>query len=282
MLSLVVLAAVVLAGWDASAGGDSGSSPHAVRPRRRDISAIALVRGTGALEANALVAEYKRQWKGDVHVLSAKADDVQLDVRDAVAEVSVVRERLPVRTAGTLIAASWQWSGAAEAVDGHRAQVMIKMRANHDDPVEDSLRLARMVSVVVKSMDTAAVFWPSAAMLIEPGTFVAMSSTATGSRVPTRLFVNLLPGQMKDGTAVVHTVGLRAFEMPEVILAGEGRSDEMSLQLVSAVCDYILGHRLSLRDGDTLRMTETDVLKADEIQAPWDPKEVAIRLRGVQ
>jgi hypothetical protein len=282
MRRFVVLWAAVAVILESGARARSSSSAGADVAKGREDQAFVLVRGVEPLEAKALVADYNRQWKGDARVLSARSDDLKVELGDAVGDIRVVGERLPGRTADTLVAASWQWSGAASAVGGHRAQVMVKVTAKTDDPMENNLRLMRLVTVVAKAAKAAAVCWPRAAMLIDPQTFIAASAAASSKNPPVRMFVNFLPSRLKDGTQVVHSVGLGAFEMPELILEDDGRPDEMSLEMMSMVCEYVLAHRMSLRTGDTLRMTEKDVLKADEIAAPWNSKEVAIKLRAAR
>jgi hypothetical protein len=63
-----------------------------------------------------------------------------------------------------------------------------------------------------------------------------------------------------------------------VVLLGHRGSPEQALAALLRVAERIVADRLTLRRGDSFALDAREALDVEEIAAPWDPREIALRL----
>jgi hypothetical protein len=242
---------------------------------RVDFAMVLLERAWPADGAD-IVADYGKRWKPLAIKVDRTEDEmVVLDLGDTLAQVRL--ERKPVERLDKVVQASWQWPGARAAADRHAAHLVIEVAALGKSPLENHTRLTRVVASVVAVARPRAVFWPSAAMLVEPATFLSKSASLRRGELPALLCVNFLP-QFLGKKPVVHTVGLGELGFLDMILIQGPASDEDAIDRIMRAAELVLRKKQSPRRGKPLELGAGETLTVDEMQAPWDPQKVAVVL----
>ena len=117
---------------------------------------------------------------------------------------------------------------------------------------------------------------PPAAMLVDPATFLSKSASLRRGELPALLWVSFLP-QFLGKKPVVHTIGLGELGFLDMILIQGPASDEDAIDRIMRAAELVLRKKESPRPGKPLELGG-ETLTVDELQAPWDPKKVAVVL----
>ena len=242
---------------------------------------MVLVDRAAPLDGAKLAAEYARRWAPLVaRPVAARAESVTFDLGDGTVTVDLLSRPADARTVDKVAAASWQWKDAVAAARRHHAHLVVtaKQTGASGTAIDAALRLTRVVAVIAAATKASAIYWTPAAMLLDPARFVAESAAAGRGAFPVQLWINVLPAVFTGGQTAVHTLGLAALDMPELILAAEGRPDGALVPSVLRVAEFAVSRRLVLRDGDKFKLDAQDTLVAALVPAPWDAKQTAVRL----
>jgi hypothetical protein len=268
----LVMVGLMALGGPARAAGSAGG-------QRIDLGIVLLERSQ-RLDGARLVEDYCARWKPLLATLKGEEGDAMvLDLGDALATVRL--ERKPLAGLDSAVQASWQWDGARTAVDRHPAHLVIEVGTSRGEALANTARLTRVVASVVAVTRPRAVFWTGAAMLIDPAKFVAESAVLRTGQAPVLLWLNVLPAFLEPKEPVVHTIGFGRLGLPELILVQGAASDEDVFDRLLRASELILHKRLNVRRGNRLELSATERLVAEEVPAPWNPKEMAIRLTMV-
>jgi hypothetical protein len=244
----------------------------------RRASALLLLERPTRVEGEAIAGEYVFRWRAPARVMSTRPDRVLIDLGDALGILRPSPDPIAAWVADRAVRSSWQWAAAGTVSRRHRAHLQIEVRSPGGDGVANARRLTDLVGAVIARLPVLAVLWTDAGMLLPPAKFLADAEALTPGAIPTALWLNVLPAALSPHLPVMHTIGLGPLGFRELILFGHRAGPEEALTTLMSVAEQVLQGRLKLQRGDSLRTSDRQTLVVEEIPAPWNAEEMALRL----
>lgn len=195
--------------------------------------------------------------------------DVQSDATTAVLMIRVGEVVVTVMHVDLPIPEGWEpaarratvyWSEAPAAFARHRAHLVVSALSNGND----RLQSARCITAVVGALaeiypECTAVLWDSlVAHQAQTYNEVARAAFLPYPNVPFSLWINFQPFQDNAETVGVLTLGLRLFIGREIEFDGPRAQLKAILEKVEGLTGYLLQPAVSLRDGNTIGVSETE------------------------
>jgi hypothetical protein len=161
------------------------------------------------------------------------------------------------------------WAGAAEAIAGHRAHIVVSATERISGLVEviaQARRVTALAAVLASLGDTAAVIWNEGRVIHEPGTFLAMATALDNGPPPPQLWTGMLFGQGKPGLPLVRTfgvmtTGLVPFFGYEIEFEPAAVPMMTIAERLLGTLQYLFAQGPVLKDGETLGISNTERIR---------------------
>jgi hypothetical protein len=228
------------------------------------------------------------EWMGELERLSpdvSRPTDLQVSedivtgkLGRATFAVALMPAPIPREEIEAACAASWFWPEAASVVLPHRAHLVVSVLGGEVDAVTRHLLLSRLVAAVAAAAEALGIYWASAGLVHKPADVYAAALEAGPETLPLQLWVAFrLHGQDED-SVVLSTQGLEEFGVPELEVAGRGRTAQEVYEFAFNVAHYVLLGGTELKDGETIGMSERQRVPIRHAPSSIDPSRTVIRL----
>ena len=134
-------------------------------------------------------------------------------------------------------------------------------------------------SLVAISPETFAVYWGSANHLIYPPLFREITMEALPNPL-LLLWVAINVGERPDGVMTGHTVGLDAVGLMDIEIPQTPKTAEETVAFLVDVADYLLTNGLVIKDGDAVKETDEETIRAVYAVSLLDPEKTVIQLQS--
>jgi hypothetical protein len=142
------------------------------------------------------------------------------------------------------------------------------------DPIDRRLLLTRLVSAVVSGSDAVGVYWGDGALVLEPGMFVQVASTAGPKDLPIPIWIDFRLVKNEDDSFRCFTTGMAPLGFLEIEVEKSSLPPGELLEFIGDTACYILNSRLQIPDGDTMGRTATEKYKVSHCSSMFDRPEV--------
>ena len=129
------------------------------------------------------------------------------------------------------------------------------------------------------SPETFAVYWGSANHLIYPPLFREITMEALPNPL-LLLWVAINVGERPDGVMTGHTVGLDAVGLMDIEIPQTPKTAEETVVFIVYVADYLLTNCLVIKDGDAVKETDEETIRAVYAVSLLDPEKTVIQLQS--
>ena len=239
-----------------------------------------------AITAETLREQLLKDWKElEPDLLTVSADNgddvVALDYGEAYIAVMNIPAPIGDDTV-ELVGPSRLWP-ETEAFNGdYQAHAVVTVTGFGEDltGLDDTFLLSKVVtSLVAISPETFAVYWGSANHLIYPPLFREITMEALPNPL-LLLWVAINVGERPDGVMTGHTVGLDAVGLMDIEIPQTPKTAEETVAFLVDVADYLLTNGLVIKDGDAVKETDEETIRAVYAVSLLDPEKTVIQLQS--
>ena len=239
-----------------------------------------------AITAETLREQLLKDWKElEPDLLTVSADNgddvVALDYGEAyIAEMNIPA---PIGDDTVeLVGPSRLWPETEAFNSDYQAHAVVTVTGFGEDltGLDDTFLLSKVVaSLVAISPETFAVYWGSANHLIYPPLFREITMEALPNPL-LLLWVAINVGERPDGVMTGHTVGLDAVGLMDIEIPQTPKTAEETVAFLVDVADYLLTNGLVIKDGDAVKETDEETIRAVYAVSLLDPEKTVIQLQS--
>lgn len=226
-------------------------------------------------------------WTGELERVAPEMRPSEVEAADEIVTGKLGREMfalalmpapIPREEIEAACAASWFWPGAASVVLPHRAHLVVSVMGGESDAVTRHLLLARLVAAVAAAANGLGIYWGSAGLVHRPADVYEAAREAGPETLPLQLWVAFQLREEGPDSVVLDTLGLEAFGLPELEVAGRKRAAQQVYEFAFNVAHYVLLGGTELKDGETIGMSERQRVPIRRIPSALDPSRTVVRL----
>lgn len=166
---------------------------------------------------------------------------------------------------------AWYWPGAADALRGHVAHVLIAVQPEVNDRLRAAMLLTAVAAAVASTTQAAGVYWSASGLVHSPDAFVTYAQQMRKDSLPLLLWIDFELRQEDDGTCSVYTTGLREFNQMEIEVHSSRRDPQWLLGRVFDVAHYLLEKNVVLHDGETVGTSSEEKIPVTIGSSGMDP-----------
>ena len=239
-----------------------------------------------AITAEPLREQLLKDWKElEPDLLTVSADNgddvVALDYGEAY--IAVMNTPAPIGDDTVeLVGPSRLWPETEAFNSDYQAHAVVTVTGFGEDltGLDDTFLLSKVVaSLVAISPETFAVYWGSANHLIYPPLFREITMEALPNPL-LLLWVAINVGERPDGVMTGHTVGLDAVGLMDIEIPQTPKTAEETVAFLVDVADYLLTNGLVIKDGDAVKETDEETIRAVYAVSLLDPEKTVIQLQS--
>ena len=239
-----------------------------------------------AITAETLREQLLKDWKElEPDLLTVSADNgddvVALDYGEAYIAVMNIPATIADDTV-ELVGPSRLWPETEAFNSDYQAHAVVTVTGFGEDltGLDDTFLLSKVVaSLVAISPETFAVYWGSANHLIYPPLFREITMEALPNPL-LLLWVAINVGERPDGVMTGHTVGLDAVGLMDIEIPQTPKTAEETVAFLVNVADYLLTNGLVIKDGDAVKETDEETIRAVYAVSLLDPEKTVIQLQS--
>ena len=239
-----------------------------------------------AITAETLREQLLKDWKElEPDLLTVSADNgddvVALDYGEAYIAVMNIPGPIGDDTV-ELVGPSRLWPETEAFNSDYQAHAVVTVTGFGEDltGLDDTFLLSKVVaSLVAISPETFAVYWGSANHLIYPPLFREITMEALPNPL-LLLWVAINVGERPDGVMTGHTVGLDAVGLMDIEIPQTPKTAEETVAFLVDVADYLLTNGLVIKDGDAVKETDEETIRAVYAVSLLDPEKTVIQLQS--
>ncbi len=186
------------------------------------VSGIVMVNDKAALDAKALIATLKTDWK-------VKADSVNISEKTIVfaaagatvmiAQLNYAADPIEIRAAAQL---SWLWTTASEEALRHQSQVVISVMGQASKSLELHQLFSKVAAAILESTHSSGVYMGRQYLLVSKGFYVSAAHNMLDHQtLPVYCWVYF----GRPGNAGGYTFGMSDFGLKEMEIVGSSHSE---------------------------------------------------------
>ena len=162
---------------------------------------------------------------------------------------------------------AWYWPEAAAAMRAHAAHLLVTLVDEGGRPITKSLALTRLTAALATTSPSVGVFWGPGRLVHPPMAFIEQAEQASETNLPLFLWVDFRVEQLNDGALRLYTTGLDALGGAELEAAHFDGLPQRLLEFAYNIAHYQLDRQKTIRDGDTIGLTEEVQVTARRAQS---------------
>lgn len=148
---------------------------------------------------------------------SAESEGVlSFQVEDELAAIGVMPAPIPWSDLAGPCATAWYWPEATEAMQRHRAHLIVTLSGGRGDLVARHILLTRVVAATIEAIDAVGVYWGSGTVVHSPERFLTDAGYIDERNLPLDLWIDFRVQRLPDDTTRAFTTGLAAFGQMEI------------------------------------------------------------------
>lgn len=230
--------------------------------------AMVVLKDAASVNPDRLAAALGKVASGPVEVDREKQLAISVPLGDAFAIVSLMPGPIPGPDLDAACRASWLWPGAAGALKGCKAHLIVVVMAP-GDPVGAYVLLTRVVAAAVQGTGAPGVYWGNAGMVHEGAAFVEEAAGASRDSLPVGLWVRVnlsVDGGKCDGS----TTGMEPLGHPEFEVHESARSPQEVGEILMMVSSYVLDQGPVLKHGQTFGRSQDERIPVRHGKSKWE------------
>jgi hypothetical protein len=181
---------------------------------------------------------------------------ITLTIGDMTAAITLVPRPIPASQLEGPAATAWYWPGAAEALGGQAAHLLVTLVDEGGLAVTKAAVLTELTAAVAAVSRALGVFWGPSRTVHQPGAFIDQATQISEDNLPLFLWLDFRVESTGNGAYRLYTTGLEAMGQSELEVARfEGPPQEL-LDFAYNIAHYLLDKRKVVNDGDTIGLTD--------------------------
>lgn len=154
--------------------------------------------------------------------------------------------------------AAWYWPGAAAALRGHVAHILVVMKSKALPRTEAALALTRVVAALAGTSAAAGVFWGGNGTVHAPGPFLDTALHGNQRNLPLDLWIAFALVPEPDGTHSLYTSGMEEFGLLEIEIRSSRRDPQYLRDCAYNVAHYLLLKGPIIKPGETVGVSDEE------------------------
>lgn len=153
---------------------------------------------------------------------------------------------------------AWYWPEAAEVLSQHTAHLVVIVADPPPNNIQRYSMLTQLVGATAAASDALAIYWGSAGLILDPGTFLEAGREMGPDRLPLELWISFRFDPQEDGSMSLVTGGMEQFGHKEIEINNSERDPQFIYERVFHIAHYLLENGPVIEDGQTVGMADDE------------------------
>lgn len=226
------------------------------------------------------LAAWSRHWTGSESPVDVERNDTALSMSlgDDIVAVTNVPAPVPWEDLENLCRAAWHWPEATDLLEPLGSHLLVTLVAGTASPLVRTQRLTRVVTALLDSTSTVAVYWGQGPTINSTEAFIEGSRHIEEGALPLLLWTEFRLFSESEGKVSLVTSGLRALETMEIEIIDSDRHPSELIEVVDSIGAYLARNGPAIGDGETVGLSEDQKILARHVPSVWEREGPVLRL----
>lgn len=165
---------------------------------------------------------------------------------------------------------AWYWPEAVEVMQEHAWHMVVLLKESKTSPIEKSLLLSRLTTVLGEGLGYVGVYWDSATMVHSAAAFSAATQAMNTKELPANLWISFRVVENDDATHTLFTTGLEALGHMEIEVPESKAAPSTLEQWAYNVAHYLLKDGEKIEDGETVGRNDEEKVRVRHVPSMFD------------
>lgn len=152
------------------------------------------------------------------------------------------------------------WKDRSEEGVAHAGHLILTIMNGGKDLIQENILLSEMAALIMANSPALGYYMGQRSLLIEPNIYMEMVNDMQAKKLPIYAWV-YMGYRQENGKQSVFTYGLADFGKKEIEIVDSAYELEALLDMLYGMAHYVLAYDVTLNDGETIGMSETQKLK---------------------
>lgn len=221
---------------------------------------MVLLEESNSLNINDVVNELREKWKLIVDDKETSNEASILFIEDY--RIAIVNMDIPIPGNEIKSTAEYNylWPNGTDEATKHKGHVILSLLNAGKDPIKENTLFSKVASSILNNSKSLGIYIGSRSLLIKKEMYLSSAKTMTSENLP--LLVWIYFGMREEnGKRSIYTYGLTDFQKMEMEIINSTHSFEDLLEMMLSMAHYVILSNVTLRDGETMGISETQRLR---------------------
>lgn len=210
-----------------------------------------LLKETGTIPIDTIVAELQDKWKLDVTVHDREECSPILIIDGYLIVIAVFPYIIPGNEVQIAAYYNYLWPEALSELDSYKGHILLLLMNQKSDPVKENLLYAKIAAAILNATVSIGIYIGSRSLLVRKDFYLKNLGDATTPDLP---LLNLIyfGKRTENGTNSMYTLGFRDFGKEELEIINSTSSLDVLSGILYGLSNSILVYNLHLKEETTI------------------------------
>ena len=228
-----------------------------INNEEKGLTGFALLEGA-RFDRNKFIKDFKELWGLDIEEKDAEQYTLTFEMDDMVAGFSLVPIAVPDNEAVICAQSNYMWQEAVEVSKSHNAHLIVAVVGKQESLMEKAKLFVKLLATCTLQENTLGIY--TNGTVYKPDMYLNFATVMQKDILPVLDLVWI--GMYRDKVGFsAYTDGLSAFGFDEIEVINADTEPRNLQTFVASIVGYVLEQNITLKDGDNIGFTPTDVHK---------------------
>ena len=224
------------------------------------ILGMVLLEEPNSMKINDVVNELREKWKLVVDDKESDNDASILIIENYRIAIGNMDIPIPGDEIKSTAEYNYFWPNGMDEATKHKGHVILSILNAGTDPIKENILFTKVASSILNNSKSLGIYIGGRTLLINKEMYISSAETMTSEDLPLLVWI-YFGMRTENGKRSIYTYGLADFQKMEMEIINSTHSFEDLLDMMFNIVHYIIISNVTLKDGETMGMSETQRLK---------------------
>jgi len=219
-----------------------------------------LIADAKPIQIDKALAELKTKWKLTITKNEADKNSLMLTINNYKIAIAHITMPVPFEEIKSVAEYNYFWvNGANEAIK-HQSHIILSILDAGKDPIKENILFNKVAAALLNNNNALGIYMGSRTLLLKKDFYLENTTSMTNQDLPIYNWI-YFGMQQENGNHSIYTYGLTDFNKSEMEIINSNHSFDELHELMFNMVHYVLASDITLHDGETIGMSDTQKLE---------------------